>query len=44
VWKRKSGLEDASKPEKCEAWRVKIPLPFISVRHMLCYYVSFQTE
>jgi len=35
VWKRKFSLEGASKPEKCEARRVKIPLPFISVRHVL---------
>lgn len=39
MWKRKFSLEGASKPEKCEGF--KIPLPFISVRHMFCYCVSF---
>jgi hypothetical protein len=35
MWKRKFGLEDGSKPEKCEAERVKIPVPFISETHVL---------
>jgi hypothetical protein len=44
IWKRKFSLEDASMPVKCEARRVKIPLPFISVRHMFCYCASFETQ
>jgi hypothetical protein len=37
-------VKDASKPENCEAGRVKIPLPFTSMRHIFCYCASFQTE